>query len=131
MNITIEFFIFKLVYVPIFTLNWQLQFFWPNLPRKGSYFQSKTDKIDPTIEFCIFDRICIYGPNLPKKVFPVKHEKKKHHHWVSHIQISLGTKFQLKLIILSFGPNLPKKGISSWKQNKLCKYCVCFLCSKR
>ena len=43
-----------------------------------------------------------FGPNLPKKVFPVKNRKSEHHHGILHIWISLGTKFQLKLIILSF-----------------------------
>ena len=37
---------------------------------------------------------------------------------VLHIRISLGTKFQLKLSILFFGPNLPENGISSVKQIK-------------
>ena len=78
MNITIEFFIFKLVEVPIFSLNWQFRFFWPVLPTKGSYFQSKTDEIDTAIEFCIFELVFvsnltlnkqfwIFGPTLPKK----------------------------------------------------------------
>ena len=31
--------------------------FGPNLPKKSSYFQSKTDKIDTTIEFCIFELV--------------------------------------------------------------------------
>ena len=43
-----------------------------------------------------------FGPNLPKKVFPVKNRKKEHHHVSLHIWISLGAKFHLKLIILSF-----------------------------
>ena len=35
MNTTIEFFfIFKLVYVPYLSLNWQFLFFWPDLPKK-------------------------------------------------------------------------------------------------
>ena len=29
------FYIFKLVLVPNFNLNWQFWFFWPNLPKKG------------------------------------------------------------------------------------------------
>ena len=43
-----------------------------------------------------------FGPNLPKKVFPVKNRKKEHHHVSLHIWISLCAKFNLKLIILSF-----------------------------
>ena len=43
-----------------------------------------------------------FGPNLSKKLFPVENRKNEHHHKILHIFISLGTKFQLKLIILSF-----------------------------
>ena len=48
----------------------------------------------------------------------VKTRKTEHHHWVPLIQISLGTKFQLKLTILIFWPDLPKKGFSGLKQKK-------------
>ena len=34
-KITIEFYIFELVYVPNSSLNWQLWSFWPDLPKKG------------------------------------------------------------------------------------------------
>ena len=50
-----------------------------------------------------------FGPNLPKKVFPVENRKSKHHHGILHIWISLGTKFQLKLIILSFWTKFTQK----------------------
>ena len=54
------------------------EFFGPNLHKKGSYFQSETDKKDTTIEFCIFGlglasnstlnkQLWVFGPNLPKK----------------------------------------------------------------
>ena len=35
-----------------------------------------------------------------------------------HIPISLGAKLQVKLTILFFGPNWPKKGIVGLKQKK-------------
>ena len=38
----------------------------------------------------------------PKEVIPVKTGKSKHHYWIFCIQISLGTNFQLKLVILIF-----------------------------
>ena len=52
--------------------------FWTKFAKKGSYFQSKTDKIVTTIEFCIFELVFvsnltsnkqfwIFGPNLPNK----------------------------------------------------------------
>ena len=44
----------------------------------------------------ILDYIC------SKRVLPVEHRKSEHHHWILHIWISLGIKFQLKLTILSF-----------------------------
>ena len=126
---TIEFFIFKLVSIPIFSLNWQLWFFGPYLPTKGSYFQSKTDKIDTTIEFCIFELVFvsnftlnkqfwIFGPNLPKKDM-VKNRKIEHHHWIPLIQISLGTKFQLKLTILIFLTRFAQKGFFWSKTEKV------------
>ena len=46
----------------------------------------------------------------PKGVYPVKNRKSKHHHWILHIQISLGTKFQLKLMILIFWNKFARKG---------------------
>ena len=78
-NITIEFFIFELVYL---STNFQLKLtsviFRQNLPKKDGYFQPKRDKIDTTIEFCIFKLVfvsnltlnkqfCIFGLNLPEK----------------------------------------------------------------
>ena len=56
------------------------------------------------------DRICA------KRIFPFKNKKGDHHHLILHIWISLATKFQLQLIILTFGPNLPKKHSSNQKQ---------------
>ena len=128
-NITIEFFKFELVLVPIFRVNWQTTFFGPNLPKKGSYFRSKTDTIDTTIEFCIFElvfvsnftlnkKFWIFGPNLPKKDIYSQNRKNEHHHWILHIRISPGTKLQFKLaILIFFGLNLPKKGFF-WSKTK-------------
>ena len=84
--------------------------FWTKFALKGC-FQSKTEKVNTTIEFCIFnlhflDQIC------PKRVFPVKTEKSEHDQWILHIRIYISTKFQLKLTVLIFWTNLPKKGIS-------------------
>ena len=46
----------------------------------------------------------------------VKNEKSKHRHWILRHWISLDTKFQLKVVILFFGPNLHKKDISGGKR---------------
>ena len=47
-----------------------------------------------------------FGQNLQKRS---KTKKKEHHHRISHIQNSLGTKFQLKLTILDFWTKLSQK----------------------
>ena len=47
--------------------------------------------------------------NLPKMVFPVKNRKCEHRDGILHIWISIGTKFQLKLIILSFWTKFTQK----------------------
>ena len=54
----------------------------------------------------------VFGQNLPKKE---SSSGNKCCHWILHIRISLGSKFQLKLIILTFWT---KTGISSqkWKE---------------
>ena len=90
-------------------------------------FLVKTTKVNTNTDFCIIKSICpifslnwqfrIFGQVCPKRVFPVENRKNGHHHWILYIWISLGTKFQLKLIILIFGPNLLKEGISGLKQN--------------
>ena len=41
--------------------------FWTKFAKKGSYFQSKTDKIDTTIEFCIFELVFVSNFTLNKQ----------------------------------------------------------------
>ena len=113
-NIIIEFWIFKLILVPNFTLNWQFWFFWPDLP-KNAFSDLKQKKWTPhTFYIILYIQINLvenfssnwqfwfFGPNLPKKVYPVKNWKSEHHRWSADIQINLGTKFYLKLTILIF-----------------------------
>ena len=80
-NILIELHILKLI--SNFTLIQQLWFFWVDLPKKG-FYGLKQKKWTPLIFFLI-DHIQI-----------------DHHHWILHIQSSLGSKFQRKLTILIF-----------------------------
>ena len=97
MNFTIELFIFELVYVLNFSLNWHLRFFGPNLPKNG------------------------------KQVFPVKNREGERHHCFLYIQISLGSKFSLNWQFKFFGPNLSKEGISGLKTKKVnitIKFCI-------
>ena len=55
-----------------------------------------------------------------KRVFTVYNKKKsKHHHWILHIQIILGPKFQPRLTILIFWPKFAQKGCFQFKQEKV------------
>ena len=60
----------------------------------------------------------------PKKVFMFENRKSEHHHWILHIRIVLGTKFQLRLTIFIFWANLPKKGVSGLKLKDRIFACV-------
>ena len=93
-----------------FTLT--ILIFWTKFTQK-MYSQPKAEKLISTIEFCIFQlvqvshftlnkKFWILGLIFPKRVFPDKNGRGKHHHWFLHIQIILGTRFQLKLTILIF-----------------------------
>ena len=44
-----------------------------------------------------------------KRVFQSKTGKNEHHHWISHIQINLRTKFHFTQAILSFGATFAQK----------------------
>ena len=131
MNIIIEFCIFKLVLEPNFSLSWQLWFFLPDLPKK-SFSGLKQKKWKPHIFYIILHiqisllqnsssnwQFWFYGQNLPKKIVPVKNWKSEHHHWIPHIQISLRTKFQLKLTILIFLTRFAQKGFFWSKTEKV------------
>ena len=99
--------------------------FWPKLHKKVSfwakftektYFQTKTEKVNITIEFCIFefwDSIC------PKRLFLVENRESELHYWVMQVEISLGTKFHLKLMILIFWTKFARKGYSRSKTEKV------------
>ena len=52
-------------------------------------------------------------------MFPVSNRKAEYHHWILHIQISLGTKFPLKLTILNFWTKFTQKGHFQSKMEKL------------
>ena len=95
--------------------------FLPGLTKKG-FSGLKQKKWTPHIFYIILHiqislqrnfssnwKVWFFGPNLPKKVFPVENRKSEYHHGILHIWISLGTKFQLKLIILSFWTKFTQK----------------------
>ena len=95
--------------------------FWTRLIQKG-FFQSKTNKLNTTIEFCKFELVKIPDFNLEftilsfwnnfsqKGIIPVKNRKSEHLYWVLHVRISLATKFQFKLTFFYFLTNFAQKG---------------------
>ena len=89
-------------------LNWQFWHFGPNFPKKG-HFWSETKK---TVNIDNLDQIC------PRRALPVKKEKSEQHHWIQHIQISLATKFQLQLTILTFSTKFAPKRVFPIKSKK-------------
>ena len=131
--------------IPNFCFNWQFCFFWPDLSKKGfSGLKHKT--WTPHIFYIILHiqislvqnfssnwQFWFFGPNLPKKAFAVKNRKSEHHHGILHILISLVTKFQLKLIILSSWTKFTQKDCFQVENrtSSLSTTSVCFLCSKR
>ena len=52
-----------------------------------------------------------------KRVFPIENEKSEHSLLILHIQNTVGTKFQLKLIILTFQTKFAQKG-HFWIENE-------------
>ena len=103
--------------------------FWTKFAQKR-YFWSKTEKKNITITSCIFALVrvpnftvnkwfWILGANLPKRVFPVKKQKIEHCDSILHIQISLSTKFQLKLTIVIFRTKFAQKGYFQSQTEKM------------
>ena len=125
-NIIIEFHLFKLVswyQISVLTINYV--YFWPDFSKNG-LFWSKTPQVNTTYflhnsaysnlssgKFSSNWQFWFFGPNLPKKVFPIKNRKSEHRHGILHIWIILGTKFQLKLTILSFWTKFTPKKVFS------------------
>ena len=113
-----------------FQLKLTIVIFWTRFVKKGSYyFWSKTDKINTTTECCIFELVFVSNFTLsnfeflnqicPRKIFMVRNRKIEHHHCIPLIQISLGTKFQLKLTILIFLTTFTEKGFFWSKTEKV------------
>ena len=100
-------------------LNWQLIIFWTKFTEER-YYQTKTEKVNTTIGFCIFQLVWFpkftlnnfdsLGQICLKRVFPVKNRKNQHHHWTLDIHISLSSVFQRKLLILIFSIKCAQQG---------------------
>ena len=120
LNITIEFCMFELVYVPNVSLKWTFWFFGPNCPKQsisGRKLKKWTSLLNsPYLNYFKYqvspwtDNFHFLDQISPKRVFPIKNRKSEHDHLILHAQISVGSKFQLKLIILIFWTKIsPKK----------------------
>ena len=104
--------------------------FWTKFAQK-EYFYWKTKKENSIIEFCMFGLVLVpnfslkwqfwcFGLNLPiKAISTQKRKKSEHHHWILHVQISVGTKFQLKVTILMFWTKFGQKGYFYSKTKKM------------
>ena len=123
---TIEFCIFELVYVPNFTFKQTVLSFGTKSAQKW-YFLSNLEKVNITIEFYIFK--LVYAPNCSlnwqfwffwsKKDISSRKWKSDSRNWIVYIWIDVGTKFQLKLIILLFLAKLAQKEYF-WSKQKKC-----------
>ena len=103
--------------------------FWTKFAQKG-YFYSKTRKMNITIEFCMFQLVLVrnfslkwqfwcFLLNLPiKAISTQKRKKNEHHHWILHVRISFGIKFQLKVTILMFSTKFAHQGYFHSKTKK-------------
>ena len=115
----------------LFDFEWKDRF-WISLVQKVKIISWSWNLVPALIQKCKIQWCCLlflffsgnkkktkysqFGPNCPKRVFPLKNKKTEQPYWILHIWISVGTKFQLQLIILTFGLNLPQKDISNQKQ---------------
>ena len=95
------------------------------------HFQSKTKRVNTTIEFCMFwfqfkVTIFIFWTRFgQKEYFWFKTEKSEHHHWIQHVQISLRKRVQVKLTILFFRTKFSQKGYSRSKTGKVTiEFCI-------
>ena len=129
LNITIEFCMFELVYVPNVSLKWTFWFFGPNCPKQsisGRKLKKWTSLLNsPYLNYFKYqvspwtDNFHFLDQISPKRVFPIKNRKSEHDHLILHAQISVGSKFQLKLIILIFWTKFAQKGYFHSKTKKM------------
>ena len=104
--------------------------FWTKFAEKGSYFQSKTDKIDTTIQFCILELVFVSNFTLNKQFFnfctkfaqerylPSKTEKVNIIIEFRFFKLALVPSFSLNWKFWFFWPDLPEKGFSGLKLKK-------------
>ena len=132
MNLTIEFFIFELVYLStIFALKLTIAIFLDQICPKR-YFRSKTENMNVIITFRLFKLVLVpnfslnwwllfFWLDLPKKSFSGLKQKK----WtpcffyiILHIQIGLGRNFNSNWHFWFLWNKFTQKGISCRKLKK-------------
>ena len=70
-----------------------------------SIFESaQITKLTWTDNFVVLDQICL------KWGIPVGNKISEYHHWILHIRINVGSRFQLKITILIFWTKFAQKG---------------------
>ena len=111
-----------------FQLKLTILIFWTKLAQKV-YFRFKTEKVNTTFEFWIFELVLVpnfslnwqiwfFGLNLPKKGVSGLKQKNRTASLNSAYSNSLGPKFQLKLTILIFWTKFEQKGHFQFKTKK-------------
>ena len=103
-----------------FKLKLTILIFWTKFSQKQC-FRSKTEKVNTTNEFYIFELVKItnfslncqfwfFGPNLPEKGNSVwKQNLIEYHHCILPIRISVGNKFRLNLTTFIFWTKFAQK----------------------
>ena len=134
-NTTTEFFIFEIVYVLNFSLNWQFWFFGLNLPKKGicSLNQKKwTPLLNSTyLNSTVYEpnlrldlQFWFFGPNFPKKSIPSQKQKKWTWSEFCIFDLVQVPNFSLNWWFWFFGLNLSKKDISNLRQKNCTFLCI-------
>ena len=118
----------------------QILISWTKYAQKG--ISSQNWKSEVIIEFFIFKlalepnfssnwQFLFFGSNFPKNIYPVENRKSEYHHRILHIWITPGTKFQSKLIILSFRTKFTQIYPVENRANIPRTTSLCFSCTKR
>ena len=126
MNITIQFFMFELVLVPTFSLNWQLQFFGPNLPKRVALFSQNRHHhwiLHIRISLCIkfhFEQTTLrfWTRFAQERYLWSKTEKMNIIIEFCLFKLVLVPNFSLNWQFGFFWPDLPKKSFSGLKLKK-------------
>ena len=126
-DITVEFYIFKLVLVPSFSLNWQFWFFRPDLPKKDISSQKQKNRASPLssenlnlgTKFQLKLTILNFWTKFAQKgYFRSKMEEVNMTTEFFIFKVVSVLNFSLNWQFWFFKPNLPKKGIFGHKQKK-------------